>query len=402
MSKKVLVIGGGIAGPAAAMFFKKIGYEVEVYEARNEQEGDEGLFLNIARNGLNVLDELGIAKQLQNDGIKMHAMEFKNGKGKILGTIGSQDGEAQGYTIKRNDLHRLLIEQAKESGIPIYFEKRLVQINMGDRDVSVHFADGTFAKGDFLIGCDGIHSMTRNLLMPNAEKPSYTGLISFGGYASLDTIPYKQGFQHMVFGKKAFFGYIVKNNGEIYWFGNVNYPGTPTRKELERIPQEQWRNLLETLYRDDIYPVMEIIRATNGKIGVYPIYDMLTQPRWFYKRAIFIGDAIHATSPNAGQGASLALEDAMALAMFVRDIEDLESAFSKFQQFRKERVEKIVQYSRRIGQRKYATNPIQVFFRDLMLPIFLKSSNEKSNRWIYDFHLDWNTKANRLIGKSID
>lgn len=182
----------------------------------------------------------------------------------------------------------------------------------------------------------------------------------------------------------------------------MNYPGTPTRKELERIPQEQWRNLLETLYCDDIYPVMDIIRATNGKIGVYPIYDMLPQPRWFHKRAIFIGDAIHATSPNAGQGASLALEDAMALAIFVRDIEDLESAFSQFQQFRKNRVEKIVQYSRRIGQRKYATNPFQVFFRDLMLPIFLKSSNEKSNRWIYDFHLDWNTKANQLIGNLID
>ncbi len=136
-----------------------------------------------------------------------------------------------------------------------------------------------------------------------------------------------------------------------------------------------------------------IVRWTEGEIGVYPIYDMTAQTDWHSGSAVLIGDAIHATSPNAGQGASLALEDAMMLAKCVRDIEHVERAFSRFQELRRDRVERIVQYSRSLGQRKHATNPIQVFFRDLMLPYFLKSANKHSHAWMYDYRIDWNEKV---------
>jgi 2-polyprenyl-6-methoxyphenol hydroxylase-like FAD-dependent oxidoreductase len=114
---------------------------------------------------------------------------------------------------------------------------------------------------------------------------------------------------------------------------------------------------------------------------------------WYSGSAVLIGDAIHATSPNAGQGASLALEDALMLARCVRDIGNLEEAFRHFELLRRERVEKIVKYSRSIGQRKHATNPVQVFFRDLMLPFFLKQANRQSHAWMYDYRVNWNDKV---------
>ena len=133
----------------------------------------------------------------------------------------------------------------------------------------------------------------------------------------------------MVFGKKAFFGYLVKPDGEIYWFGDLDYPGKPTRKEWRSIPQAQWRRIND-LYRNEIHPVPDIIRATESEIGVYPIYNLISVPSWYSGPVVLIGDAIHATSPNAGQGASLALEDAMVLAKCLRDSDNPEEAFCRF------------------------------------------------------------------------
>ena len=392
-AKKALIIGCGIAGPAAAMFLKRAGCDPVIFEAMPGHDDYAGLFLNVARNGLRVLRELGVDGHIRREGIEMRIMSFRSGNGKPLGHVGQLSGEPQGYTVKRGFLHKVLREEAERQGIPVEFGKKLADVRMtGDRVTAV-FEDGTSVTGDLLIGCDGIHSKTRDIILPDAAKPAYTGLISFGGFARGVSIPYEPCIQHMVFGKKAFFGYMAKEDGEIYWFGNIDYPGTPTRKDLQSLPQNEWRRTIAELYQNDLEPVPEIIRRTESEIGVYPIYDMLTQPAWHNGRAVLIGDAIHATSPNAGQGASLALEDAMVLAKCVRDCEREEEAFAKFQALRRERVERIVRYSRSIGQRKHATGPVQVFFRDLMLPFFLKSANKHSNEWMYDYRIDWNEKV---------
>lgn len=389
---KALIIGCGVAGPAAALFLKRIGFEPIVFEAMTEHDDYAGLFLNVGRNGMRVLEELGVDRRIRQEGCEMRVMSFRSGSGKWLGNIGGQDEEPQGVTVKRGVLHRVLREEARRQGIPVEPGKRLVNLRMSAERVTALFQDGSSANGDILVGCDGIHSKTRSILLPNAPSPSYTGLVSFGGFAHGPDIRREPGVQHMVFGKKAFFGYLVKDDGEIYWFGNMNMPGAPTRKELQAISASEWRQTVDGLYRRDPEPVPEIVRRTEGEIGVYPIYDMLTQPAWYGGRAVLIGDAIHAVSPNAGQGASLALEDAIALAQCLRDIGGVENAFARFQQLRKERVERIVSYSRQIGQRKHATNPVQVFFRDLLLPHFLKAAGKQSLSWLYDYRIDWNDK----------
>ncbi|NGQ96892.1 FAD-dependent monooxygenase [Brevibacillus sp. SYP-B805] len=388
--KRALIIGCGIAGPAAALFLKRAGCEPLIYEAMPVHDDYAGLFLNVGRNGMRILQELGMDGFIRREGFEMRIMSFRSGSGKWLGRVGQPLGEPQGFTVKRGLLHSALREEAERQGIPVVFGKKLVDLHMAGGMVTACFDDGTSATGDFLVGCDGIHSRARNIILPNAPEPAYTGLISFGGFAHSTTIPHEPGVQHMVFGKKAFFGYLVRENGEIYWFGNMDYPGTPTRRDLQAFPAAEWRQRITALYRDDVEPVPEIIRLTEGEIGVYPIYDMPAQTVWHSGSAVLVGDAIHATSPNAGQGASLALEDAMMLAKCVRDIDNVEQAFAAFQALRQERVERIVRYSRSLGQRKHATHPVQVFFRDLMLPFFLKAANRHSHAWMYDYRIDWN------------
>jgi 2-polyprenyl-6-methoxyphenol hydroxylase-like FAD-dependent oxidoreductase len=393
-AKKALIIGCGIAGPATALFLKKAGIDPVIYEADERTDDYAGLFLNLARNGLQVLKELGIDAQIRQEGIALYTMKMLSGKGKLLGNVGHMSGEPQGYTIKRGILHKILREEALRQGVSIEYGKKLKSIETNEpRRVKVVFEDGTFASGDFLIGCDGINSRVRRIVMPSAPAPSYTGLISFGGFMHSNAIANEPGIQTMVFGKRAFFGYLVRNSEEVYWFGNMNYPGEPSRRELQSIPQAEWRRTINGLYADDIAPLPEIVRSTEDEIGVFPIYDMPSLPVWHKKSVVLVGDAVHATSPNAGQGASLALEDAIVLAKCIRDIPDVELAFSEFQKLRRDRVERIVQYSRSIGQRKHATNPVQVFFRDLMMPIFLKSANKTSHKWMYDYKVDWNEKV---------
>ncbi|CAJ1001233.1 FAD-dependent oxidoreductase [Brevibacillus aydinogluensis] len=392
-NKRALIIGCGIAGPAIAIFLRRAGYEPRIYEAQPDHDDYAGLFLNVARNGMRILSELGVDDRIRREGIEMRVMSFHSSSGKWLGTIGDRSGEVQGFTVKRGFLHKVLREAALQEGIPIEFGKRLANLQMTDRQVTAFFEDGTSAEGDLLVGCDGIHSRTRRLILPNAPEPDYTGLISFGGFARGVDVPREPGTQHMVFGKKAFFGYLVKSDGEIYWFGNLNYPGRPTRKELMSIPQAEWRQVISNLYQGELQPVPDIIRKTESHIGVYPIYDLISVSAWYSGPAVLIGDAIHATSPNAGQGASLALEDALMLAKCVRDIGNLGEAFRHFELLRRERVEKIVKYSRSIGQRKHATNPVQVFFRDLMLPFFLKMASRQSLAWMYDYRVNWHDKV---------
>ena len=182
----------------------------------------------------------------------------------------------------------------------------------------------------------------------------------------------------------------------MYWFGNMNYSGKPTRKQLLAIPQQQWRDTITGLHARDIEPLPTIVRGTTGELGIYPIYDIRTQPKWHTDRVVCIGDAVHATSPSAGQGASLALEDAIVLAKCMRDVGGGERALALFQSLRHPRVERVVQYARSIGQRKNATNSVQVFFRDLALPMFLKSVNKHTHDWMYDYAVDWDEHILRM------
>jgi 2-polyprenyl-6-methoxyphenol hydroxylase-like FAD-dependent oxidoreductase len=247
-----------------------------------------------------------------------------------------------------------------------------------------------------LVGCDGIHSRTRQIIDPQAPAPQYTGLLSCGGYARLpqgalrDVPP---ATQHLVFGKRAFFGYLVKPDGEIYWFENLAYPGTPRRSELDTIPDEQWKAQLLAMHADDQPLIQQIIRATTHKLGMYPIYDIPTQPVWHKGPVAIIGDAAHATSPSAGQGASLALEDAIVVAKCLRDVSNTDAAFRTFEQLRRERAEKVVKFSRQRGANKVTSNALARWWRDLTLPFILRTfAKDETLEWLGSYQVAWDER----------
>jgi 2-polyprenyl-6-methoxyphenol hydroxylase-like FAD-dependent oxidoreductase len=400
-TKKALIIGCGVAGPVVAMFLKRAGVDAEIYEAQPAPDDYAGLFLNVASNGLGVLRALGLEHQLAAEGFACPRMEMWSGNGKRLGEVRNGAAAGQGdvsVVMKRGLLHRILREAALRQGIPVVFGKQLADISVTDGRVVAAFADGSMASGDFLIGCDGVHSRTRQIIDPSAPAPSYTGQISCGGFSHCANVPPTPDTQHFIFGERAFFGYLAKPDGEIYWFNNIAYPGMPRRSELEAIPTEEWRRRLLALHANDQPFIHDIILATEGEIGRYPIYDIPTLPKWHAGPVVLIGDAAHATSPSAGQGASLALEDAIVLAQCVRDIPRLEDAFAAYERLRRTRAEKIVQASRRTGNNKVAAGPLARWFRDLMLPFFLKRvGSSASFGWLYSYKVAWDEPVKALL-----
>jgi 2-polyprenyl-6-methoxyphenol hydroxylase-like FAD-dependent oxidoreductase len=393
--RKAVIIGSGAAGPTLALFLKRAGIASEIYEARSEAESYTGWFLNLAGNGIQVLETLGIADRITAEGSAVPRMIMWSGTGKQLGEVrnGAREGLTESVIIRRGALQRGLNEEAMARSIPIHFEKRLRNVEVVEgQGVVATFEDGATAQGDFLIGADGIHSRVRELISPDAPEPTYTGLVSTGGFTTQLALPPTPKTQYFIFGKRAFFGYHVRSSGEVYWFDNHPRAQAPDRSELTQIESGDWKQRLLELHQGDMAPVEDIIGATDEGIGAFPIFDLPPQPVWYQGPIALLGDAVHAISPSAGQGASLAMEDAAILAKALRDNPRLEDAFATYERLRRARVERMVAWARSLGGAKLITNPIQVYFRDLLLPIFLKrQANPTSLDWIYAYDVAWET-----------
>lgn len=386
---KTLIIGGGIAGPVAAMALQRAGIEAVVHEAYDAPSDYTGLFLNTASNGLDALKTIDVRIT---GGHPMPRMLFWSGSGKPLGEVSNgitlDDGTVS-VCVKRGDLQKALREEALARGIEFRYGKRLTAYDVAGAGVVAGFSDGSEAAGDLLIGADGIHSRTRTLLDPAAPAPSYVGQLSIGGFSRLDDLAPTPGVQHFVFGRRAFFGYLVRESGEIYWFANVAHPDA----DLAKVPAEEWQRRLLAAFAGDLPLISRIIEHSTGAIGAHPVFDIPTNPVWSRGPVVLIGDAAHATSPSAGQGASMACEDAVVLAKCLRDLPNAEQAFAAYERLRRERVEKVVAYARKRGSSKTA-GPVGRVFRDLMMPVVLRYfASDKAHAPMYRYHIEWDEKV---------
>ncbi|WP_432926694.1 FAD-dependent monooxygenase [Microbispora sp. CA-135349] len=388
MTKKALIIGGGIAGPVTAMALQRAGIDSEVFEAYDRGAEGVGAFLTLAVNGLEALRLLDLHDLVCDLGMDTPVMEIRNARGRLLATTNQPS-----RTLRRADLYRELRDEAVRRGVRIHYGKRLADASATSHGVRAVFADGGEAEGDLLVGADGLRSRTRALIDPGAPRARYVGLLNTGGFAEGVRVPGRPGVCYFIFGRRCFFGYMIHPEGQVWWFANPPSRREMTPEELAAITPEQRRAGLMDLFEGDTGPMREIIAATPHILPAWSTYDFPTVPKWFNERMVIVGDAAHATSPSSGQGASMAIEDAVTLGKCLRDVPDTAGAFAAFERLRRERVERVVAQGKRNGDGK-APGVGGAFVRDLILPVIMRQV-EKRNAlaWMYDHRITWDERV---------
>src|SRR5689334_5814248 len=163
MVGRVLVVGGGIAGPVTALALNRAGIEVEVHEAHDGPAEDAGGLLSLAANGVRALRVAGAMDAVRAAGVAVPEMEMWTAGGHPVGRAprhGSHLSDVPSWTVLRGPFVQALREAAADRGIPVRTGHRLVAATGGPGEVTARFDDGTEATGAVLVGADGVHSAT--------------------------------------------------------------------------------------------------------------------------------------------------------------------------------------------------------------------------------------------------
>jgi 2-polyprenyl-6-methoxyphenol hydroxylase-like FAD-dependent oxidoreductase len=347
---RILVIGGGIAGTAAALAMHKAGIESTVYEAHPDSGLDHGAFLTLASNGMRALRQIGAAAAVARTGFPLTTMRVVDESGAELAVtpLGEHDDPLTRYRcLRRAELVAALQAEVRDRGIALRHGKRLRSATADDTGVTAEFDDGETARGDLLIGADGLNSVVRSIVDPEAPPPRYAGQRVFYGYTADAAVSLAPEWIEMVRGSATAFGHAVSPDHETYWFARVPGPELDP-DEIAGTTPRQWREYLVPLLRRDATAAADIVAATGARLMATHARDLPTVTRWRGPRTLIIGDAAHAASPATGQGASMALEDAVILAKALRDLPSLDEALDVYEELRRPRVSSNIENSARM------------------------------------------------------
>jgi len=335
-----LIIGGGVAGPIAALRLVEDGHKCTIFERASKPHTIGGA-VNLAPNGMRLFNSLGLRSEIEEKGCFVESFEMKEEKGGVIGYLSnsSKDGFVS-VRIMRPALQQIFLEACRKKGVEVYFDKALESVEEDEGvvgKVTARFTDGTTAVGDYLIGADGIRSKVREYVMDGKIKPVYTGTSIVYGILPTADLPHVD-FTTMhasiaIVTRRGLFATAFTNNehSQLYW---LSYRSIPAEKvdAVETREQELER------YRDVYSPVPEIITATTTFFA-WDIYELPNLPRWSKGQVVLIGDAAHAFPPNQGQGVSQAIEDVSVLARVISKGVDL----SRYYEIRNPRVVKLKQ-----------------------------------------------------------
>jgi 2-polyprenyl-6-methoxyphenol hydroxylase-like FAD-dependent oxidoreductase len=358
-SSQAIIIGGGIGGLATAIALRAAGIEARVFE-RAPELAHVGAGLSLWPNGLGALDALGLGADVRSNGFRDLNSGLRRWDGRVLvaahGAALEQRLGDVAVVVHRAELTRLLRRELPEDAVVT--DASCVGFTEDDSGVTVRFADGNRAYGELLVGADGIHSVVRARLF-GAPPPSYAGYTAWRGVVSFDHARLMPGVS---IGQGCQFGQAPMGDGEVYWFATENGPAQ------RKAPGGAWKAHLLELFARWHAPIPELIAATPESAILHN--DILDRPplaRWSKGRVTLLGDAAHPMTPNLGQGANQALEDAHALGHALTRYTDLGQALREYESARRERANAVVLGSRRVGQVMQLEHPAACWVRDALL-----------------------------------
>ncbi|PXX61490.1 2-polyprenyl-6-methoxyphenol hydroxylase-like FAD-dependent oxidoreductase [Nocardia tenerifensis] len=396
--RTAMVIGGGIAGPVTATALLKAGIDARLYEAYPGPSYNIGSGLALAPNGVAALDIIEAGEAVREIARPISKMGLSVG-GKDIFMPGLSGLEPL-QLVDRGELHRALHDRAVAAGVPIEYNKRLIDVVEDESGITARFADGSTATADALIGADGIRSTVRGLIDPDAPGPEYLNMLGFGAMIDYDgdIEPESMTF---AFGKKAYYLYGATGEGQVMWGANLPHKEYLSLTAARAIPASHWLSILRETYAEDT-PGGEFARRTTEEqlevVGA--LHIMPSVPHWFRGRMALVGDAVHAPSNSSGQGASLAIESAIQVARCLRDLPTPEEAFATYERLRRGRVEAVAARAAKANHSK-TLGPVGRKMMQLLAPVFVRMMDtEKTMGPEQRYRIDWDAPVYKELAKT--
>jgi 2-polyprenyl-6-methoxyphenol hydroxylase-like FAD-dependent oxidoreductase len=331
---RIAIIGGGIGGLTAALAFHQAGFEFEVFEQAPALL-DVGAAIAIWPNAMRVLSRLNVAEKVLEKAGVIQEIRWLDQHGKLINRVSIAERSFPAVALHRADLQKTLLQALPRSSIHLG-NSFVAQAQQGNK-LLASFANGHTAEADFLIGADGIHSRVRFQLLGD-DEPTYRGYTVWRGISPTipSAIPPATAIE--IHGRGKRFGIGPVGQGRVGWWASSNDDtDEPAR-----------------LFAGWYPPVLELIKATApSSILKTKALDRPSSRVWGSGRMTLLGDAIHPTTPNLGQGGCLAMEDALVLARCLQKYGAGEQPLRKYEQNRYRRTAAISSYSRyygRVGQ----------------------------------------------------
>jgi 2-polyprenyl-6-methoxyphenol hydroxylase-like FAD-dependent oxidoreductase len=348
--KKVLIVGGGIGGLCAAIALRRQQIAVDLVEIKAEWTV-YGVGIIQQCNVVREMAHLGVLERYLNAAYAFEDVAIYDAEGKQLARIPGQRAAGPQYPvnigISRLALHRVLSETATELGTRITLGHTIEAFSQDADGVDVRLSNGQSGRYDLVIGADGLFSKVRSMLFGDRYQPRFTGQSVWR-----HNFPRAPAIDHLAtyVGPDGNAGLVPLADNLMYLFVTSHEPDNPwfDADQLATQMRERLRGFggLIGQLREQI---------TDARQVVYkPMEVVFVDEPWFQGRVLLIGDAAHATTPHLGQGAGMAIEDAIVLADLLRRDEALPTLLREFMNRRLERCRFISEESILAGEREMA------------------------------------------------
>ena len=377
---RIAIVGGGIGGLSLAIALQRKGHPVKVYEGAPQIQ-PVGAGLALAANAVNAFHEIGIRDEVLEAGKILKVLRVKDEAGRILTETDAEKimakfGVINNFTIHRADLHAVLIRQLYPGTLCL--NKKCVDWEHQGDAVLLKFADDTSALADHVVACDGIHSAIRRKLLPEV-KPRYAGYTCWRGITDVVPANADPDETSETWGRGSRFGIVPLTQNRIYWFACLNAPEDSA--EMKRFRRDDLLRRFGHFHK----PVADVLESTpEEKIIWGDIIDLRPLKKFAYGNILLMGDAAHATTPNMGQGACMAIEDAAVLARCIEGSRTLTDAFRQFELKRIARTTSIVNKSWTIGKIAQLENRWLISLRNAVAKRTPPSVTENQIRYLID------------------
>jgi 2-polyprenyl-6-methoxyphenol hydroxylase-like FAD-dependent oxidoreductase len=373
MSRRAIIIGAGIGGLCAAIALRKVGYTVQIFERAPEVTAlPTGLAL--WSNAMWALSILGVGDEVLRLGSVIDITRSQTAEGEVMsdvhvGNIGKKLGVPT-VCIHRVDLHQILVNAVGRESIQT--SMTCTGFVQDGRQVIALFENGTTVRGDLLVGADGYRSIVRRQQFPS-EEARYSGYTCYRSVVSMVHRALPPGTALTALGHGSEFGLFPCGMGRVYWFATHNQPAAIKDSALGR------KGDCLAAFAGFSEPFVQVLHATpESAIVRHDVYDRPPLPQWSSGRVTMLGDACHAMTPNLGQGACMAIEDAVVLARTLRDEPDCERALHLYEQTRRARTALIATRSYYLGKILTLEDGVLSWFRDRLMTTKLGEAQTES------------------------